>query len=214
MAIKTPDILPGEKGYVSKKEKTAKRKSTEKKSRATQRKKDTTIGKIKTGKKGYRIGKLIITPRKERKYPIWRYSRKIGEILVKHKDTPQEEVTLKFNRLGGIGNHKHLIQDADFQLQWAIREQELLMTQDNCYNCIDKLIRLSGNGRKRRCIMPCCTAGWILCLAGGYTSGQKPILGVLPISRCKPTAPRCCGWPVAWQRNGKSKSAAQSMTPC
>jgi hypothetical protein len=141
MAIKTPDILPGEKGYVSKKEKTAKRKSTEKKSRASQRKKDMTIGKIKTGKKGYRIGKLTITPRKERKYPIWRYSRKIGEILVKHKDTPQEEVTLKFNRLGGIGNHKHLIQDADFQLQWAIREQELLMTQEKCYVCGKKLSR-------------------------------------------------------------------------
>jgi len=139
MAIKTPSILPGEKGYISKKEKTTKRKATEKKSRATQRKKDITIGKIKTGKKGYRIGKLTITPRKERKYPVWRYSRKIGEIVVKHKDTPQEEVTLKFNRLGGIGNHKHLIQDADFQLQWAIREQELLMTQDNCHNCGKKI---------------------------------------------------------------------------
>ena len=139
MAIKTPDILPGEKGYISKKEKTAKRKSTEKKSRATQRKKDITIGKIKTGKKGYRIGKLTITPRKERKYPIWRYSRKIGEILVKHKDTPEEKITLKFNRLGGIGNHKHLIQDADFQLQWAIREQELLITQDKCGVCGRKL---------------------------------------------------------------------------
>jgi hypothetical protein len=139
MAIKTPDILPGEKGYISKKEKTIKRKSKEKTAREKQRKKDITIGKIKTGKKGYRIGKLTITPRKERKYPIWRYARKIGEIIVKHKDTPQEEINLKFNRLGGIGNHKHLIQDADFQFQWAVREQELLMTQDKCHNCHKKL---------------------------------------------------------------------------
>ena len=141
MAIKTPDILPGETGYISRKEKTAKKKSTDRKSRDIQRKKEMTIGRIKTGAKGYRIGKLTITPRKERKYPIWRYSRKIGEIIVTNKDTPEEEVTLTFNRLGGIGNHKHLIQDADFQLQWAIREQELLMTQDSCFNCGKKISR-------------------------------------------------------------------------
>lgn len=139
MAIKTPSILPGEKGYISRKEKTATKKSTEKKVRAVQRKKDISIGKIKTGSKGYRIGKSSTTPRKEKKYPIWRYSRKIGELVVKHKDTPEEEVTLKFNRLGGIGNHRHLIQDADLQLQWAIREQELLMTQSHCHNCHKKL---------------------------------------------------------------------------
>ncbi len=137
MAIKTPKLLPGEKGYVSKKEKTAKRKAGEKRTKAVQRKKDKIIGKIKTGAKGYRIGKLSITPRKERKYPLWRYSKKIGEIIV----TPEEEITLTFKRLGGIGNFKHLIQDADFQLQWAIREQELLMTQETCYNCSKKISR-------------------------------------------------------------------------
>jgi len=157
MAIKTPKILPGEKGYVSKKEKTTKKKSTERKERATQRKKDMKLGKIKTGFKGYRIGKPKTTPRKEKKYPIWRYSKKIGEITVKNKDTtkstnskeveasrnlgvlgkdtPQEELELTFQRFGGIGNFKHLIQDADFQLQWAIREQELLMTQEKCKLC-------------------------------------------------------------------------------
>ena len=139
MVIKTPDILPGEKGYISKKDKTTAKKSTEKKARAIQRKKDMSIGKIKTGAKAYRIGKLTITPRKERKYPIWRYSKKIGEIIVTNKDTSKEKITLKFNRLGGIGNFKHLIQDADFQLQWAIREQELLMTQKNCYLCSKKI---------------------------------------------------------------------------
>ena len=139
MAIKTPDILPGEKGYVSKKEKTAKRKSNEKKIKATQRKKDATINKIKVGSKRYRIGRPVTNHNKIKKYPIWRYYRKIGEISVENKDTPEEKITLKFNRFGGIGNHKHLIQDADFQLQWAIREQELLMTQDKCYVCGKKI---------------------------------------------------------------------------
>jgi len=139
MAIKTPKILPGEKGYVSKKEKTFGKKLTEKKERVKQRKKEMSIGKIKTGAKAYRIGKPKVTPRKEVKYPIWRYSRKIGEIIITNKDTPREEVILKFNRLGGIGNYKHLIQDADFQLQWAVREQELLITQDKCYLCRKKL---------------------------------------------------------------------------
>jgi hypothetical protein len=139
MAIKTPDILPGEKGYISKKEKTAAKKYGEKTSRAIQIKKDKIIGKIQTGSPGYRIGKVSVTPRKERKYPIWRYSRKIGEIVVKNKDTPEEKITLTFNRLGGIGSYKHLIQDADFQLEWATREQELLITQENCYVCGKKI---------------------------------------------------------------------------
>jgi hypothetical protein len=135
MAIKTPNLLPGEKGYIPKKERTAKRKETEKKVKAVQRKKDKLIGKVRTGGRGYRIGKVSITPRKEKRYPIWRYSKNIGEILV----SPEEEVTLTFKRLGGIGNHKHLIQDVDFQLQWAIREQELLMTQATCHNCSKKI---------------------------------------------------------------------------
>ena len=117
MGIKTPDILPGEKGYVSKKERTIQKKVTEKKEKTIQRKKEMALGKIKTGAKGYRIGKPKTTPKKEKKYPIWRYSKKIGDLLVKNKDTSQEEVVLTFRRLGGIGNYKHLIQDADFQLQ-------------------------------------------------------------------------------------------------
>lgn len=143
MAIKTPQILPGEKGYVSKKEKTLRKKTTEKKIRRAVRKKEIIIGKIKTGSKGYRIGKQVTTPRKEKKYAVWRYSKKIGEILVKNKDTPDEEITLTFRRFGGIGNYKHLIQDADFQLQWAIREQELLMTQSNCKTCSKKISKTS-----------------------------------------------------------------------
>ncbi len=139
MTIKTPNILPGEKGYISKKDKTIAKKSAEKKEWAIRRKKDLMIGKIKAGAKAYRIGKLTITPRKEKKYPIWRYSRKIGEIIISNINTAEETITLTFNRLGGIGNYKHLIQDADFQLQWAIREQELLMTQTNCYSCNKKI---------------------------------------------------------------------------
>lgn len=143
MAIKTPQILPGEKGYISKKEKTLEKKATEKKVRKTIRKKEMAIGKIKTGSKGYRIGKQVTTPRKEKKYAVWRYSKKIGEIFVKNKDTFDEEITLTFRRFGGIGNYKHLIQDSDFQLQWAIREQELLMTQSNCKACNKKISKTS-----------------------------------------------------------------------
>ena len=139
MPIKTPDILPGEPGYIPKKERTIRKKATEKKQRKIAQKKETQIGKIKTGSKGYRIGRPITTPRKEKKYPIWRYSKKIGEILIKNKDKENEEISLTFKRLGSIGNYRHLIQDADFQLQWAIREQELLMTQDKCYVCGKKL---------------------------------------------------------------------------
>lgn len=135
MAIITPKLLPGEKGYVPKKERTAKRKESEKKTKAIQRKKDKVIGKIKPGFKGYRIGKVSITPRKEKKYPIWRYSKKIGEIII----SPENKIELTFKRLGGIGNHKHLIQDADFQLAWAIREQELLITQEKCFTCSKKI---------------------------------------------------------------------------
>lgn len=131
MPIKTPNLLPGEKGYISKKERNIKKKELERRTKSIQLKKDKLIGKIKTGAKGYRIGRLTITPRKEKIYPIWRYSKKIGEILV----TTEGSVDLTFKRFGGIGNFKHLIQDADFQLQWAIREQELLETQEKCYEC-------------------------------------------------------------------------------
>ena len=47
MAIKTPDLLPGEEGYVSKKEKTIMRVSIEKKGRIKKRKQEQIIGKIK-----------------------------------------------------------------------------------------------------------------------------------------------------------------------
>ena len=135
MAIKTPDILPGEPGYISKKERTEKKKVIEKTARKKAQKKELQIGKIKTGSKGYRIGRPMTLPNKAKKYPIWRYSRRIGEILVQNKDMSDEVIELSFNRLGSIGSHKHLIQDADFRKEWMIREQELLITQDKCFVC-------------------------------------------------------------------------------
>lgn len=135
MAIITPNILPGEPGYISKKEKTAKRKITDRKEKDFEKKKESTIGNIKVGSKAYRIGRSSTSPRKEKKYPIWRYGKKIGEIMVSSKDTPEEKIELKFVRFGGIGNYRHLIQDADFQLKWAIREQELRLTQKVCFSC-------------------------------------------------------------------------------
>jgi len=139
MAIKTPSILPGEKGYVSKRERTVVRKAGDKLARRVQRKKDMRLGKIKSGHKSFRIGKPKTTPRKIIKYPIWRYSKRIGEIIVIGKDADDEHIEMTFNRLGGVGNYKHLIQDSDFQLAWAIREQELLITQKNCNLCYKKL---------------------------------------------------------------------------
>ena len=67
MTIKTPDLLPGEKGYVSKKEKTASKKSIGKKEKTKRKKQEQTIGKIKLGNKGCRIGRSTRTPRKEKK---------------------------------------------------------------------------------------------------------------------------------------------------
>ncbi|MCR4284881.1 MAG: hypothetical protein NUV97_02455 [archaeon] len=139
MAIITPKFLPGEEGYIPKKERTAKKKSQERKKRNYERKKEQSIGKIRPGSKGFRMGKSKTTPQKEVKYPLWRYSKKIGEITIINKGLPTEEINLKFNRFGGIGNHKHLIQDADFQLAWAVREQELRILQNDCYLCKKKL---------------------------------------------------------------------------
>jgi len=141
MAIVTPNILPGEKGYISKKDRTAAKKIRGKIIKTAALKKEMSMGHIKTGYKAYRIGRPTTTPKGEKKYPLWRYSRKIGEIIIRNKGSKDEEITLTFNRLGGIGNYKHLIQDTDFQLQWAIREQELLMTQKKCYLCPKKISR-------------------------------------------------------------------------
>jgi len=135
MAIKTPDILPGEEGYIPKKERTKEKKLNEKKERKVREKKDIEIGNIKTGYKGYRIGRPTITPRKEKKYIIWRFTKKIGEIIV----STEGKISLNFFRFGGVGSYKSLIQDVDFQKRWAIREQELLMTQKECAICKGKI---------------------------------------------------------------------------
>jgi len=139
MAIKTPDILPGEKGYVPKKERTAARKASEKVARKKAGIAERTVGNIVLGGSGFRMGRPLLMPNKDIKYVVWRYGKRIAEIITSNKGTSLEKTTLKFIRLGGIGNYKHLIQDADFQLAWAVREQELLITQDSCYICKKKL---------------------------------------------------------------------------
>ena len=131
MTIRTPAILPGEPGYISKKERVTTRKQRQKRERQAFTTTDKTIKKIRVGASAYRIGKISITAKKEKRFPIWRYSKKIGEILI----YPDNTATLIFRRFGGIGNHKHLIQDADFQLQWKTREQKLLISQNKCYVC-------------------------------------------------------------------------------
>ena len=133
--IKTPDILPGEPGYISKKEKTAARKISEKKEKKIRQKKEIEIGKIKTGSKAFRIGKPITTAKGEKKFFVWRYAKKIGEIFV---NFPSGETSMKFFRFGGIGSYKSLIQDVDFAHRWLVREQELLLTQKECFLCKTK----------------------------------------------------------------------------
>jgi hypothetical protein len=131
MTIKTPAILPGEPGYISRRERVATHKDKQKRKRQAFDTADKAIKNIRIGANAYRIGKISITAGKKKCLPIWRYSKKIGEILI----FPDNTITLIFRRFGGIGNHKHLIQDADFQLQWKAREQKLLIGQNKCYIC-------------------------------------------------------------------------------
>jgi hypothetical protein len=135
MVIKTPDILPGEPGYVPKKERTRERKIKEKSDKVKKQKTEINVGKIRLGRKGYRIGKPKITPKREKKYSVWRFTKRIGEITIKDSD----EVSLKFFRFGKVANYKSLIQDVDFQRAWMIREQELLLTQKDCHICGAKI---------------------------------------------------------------------------
>jgi len=133
MAIKTPDVLPGEPGYVSRKERNLKLKEEEKKRKARKKRADS-FGKVKLGGRGFRFGRPRVIP-SGKKIPLWRYSKNIGELFV----SKDGGLSVKFRRFGKIGNYKHLIQDASFQLEWATREQELLMTQKECYLCKRKL---------------------------------------------------------------------------
>jgi len=133
--IKTPNILPGEKGYISKKERTASKKITKRKEKKIREKKEIQIGKIKTGYKAFRISKPTTTTKKEKKFTVRRYAKKIGEIVV----SPDGKIAMKFYRFGGIGNYKSLIQDIDFAHRWMVREQELLLTQKDCAICRSKI---------------------------------------------------------------------------
>jgi hypothetical protein len=138
--IVTPSVLPGEKGWEAQQKKKAEEKEAKKEAKRTSvPRAPKEVGKIKAGGNGLRIGRPTQTYKGETKYPVWRFRRKVGEILVENPGTEDENITLTFQRLGGMGNYKHLIQDADFQLEWMTREQELLMTQDKCHLCEKKL---------------------------------------------------------------------------
>jgi len=134
--IITPNVLPGEPGWNELKKEKEKKKSEKK--RVAKRKAPVKIGNIVMGDKAFRLGRSTQNVKGDRKYVIWRYKRKIGEISVRGSGE-NSEVKLKLIRLGGIGNYKHLIQDNDFQLKWMTREQELLMTQKECYVCHKKI---------------------------------------------------------------------------
>ncbi len=136
--IITPDILPGEPGWKELKEERIQKKVTQKK-KTISGKAPIIIGKIKLGDSAFRLGRVNQNFKGEKKYVIWRYKRKIGEVQIKNIESGSPEYILKFTRLGGIGNYRHLIQDADFQLDWMTREQELIITQQECYICKKKL---------------------------------------------------------------------------
>lgn len=131
--ITTPDILPGESGWEELQQKKKQKKQDKK--QQDKRKVLTQIGKIITGELAFRIGKSITTFKGDKRYAVWRYKRKIGEIKVEKPESENEKIMLSFIRFGGIGNYKNLIQDADFRLKWITREQELLFTQKECYLC-------------------------------------------------------------------------------
>ncbi len=143
MAIKTPDILPGEPGW----EKLQKKKQSKKKEQASstksKKKAPTKIGKIVLGEKAFRFGLPFTTHKKETKYFIWRYRRKIGEVIVTNIGENDESIELSLIRLKGVGNFKSLIDDVDFQKQWESREQELLKTQASCHICQRKISKVA-----------------------------------------------------------------------
>lgn len=139
MAIKTPDILPGEPGweeYITKKKK-AKEKARSKNKQPLKRA-PKQVGNIQTGGGGLRIGRETSTYDGKKKYPVWRYRRQIGEIIIDNEEN-DSKISLSFIRMGGGGNFRHLIQDPDFQKKWNAREEELLSSQSECYLCKKKI---------------------------------------------------------------------------
>jgi hypothetical protein len=82
----------------------------------------------------------------------------------------------------------------------------------NCCDCIGKPIVFFGAGRMRQLITPCSGAAYRPSLAGAYEFRPTPTRGPCGTSRCKPMAPRCCGWRVASRRSAASKCARQSTT--
>ena len=133
--IVTPDILPGEPGWEKLQAKKKREKEKAKlKSKVLVKKAPKKIGNITTGGNGLRIGREIKTYTGKRRYPVWRYRRQVGEIVVENEEN-NSKISLSFIRLGGKVNHQNLIQDLDFQKKWNKRKKELLENQKGCYLC-------------------------------------------------------------------------------
>jgi hypothetical protein len=138
--ITTPDILPGEPGwdkYIADKKKA--KEATRLKTKKVVKKAPRKVGNISTGNGGLRIGREVRTYTGVKKYPVWRYRRQVGEIVVDTDDDGKEEIELTFIRLGSIANHRRLIQDVDFQKKWDAKEKELLDSQGTCHLCNKKI---------------------------------------------------------------------------
>jgi hypothetical protein len=134
--IVTPDILPGEPGWEKLQAKKKKEKEKARlKTKNPVKKAPKKIGKIVTGGNGLRIGREIRTHTGKIKYPVWRFRRQIGEVVIEDGG----EISLSFIRLGSVANYRRLIQDVDFQKKWEGKERELLDSQEKCYLCTKKI---------------------------------------------------------------------------
>ncbi len=131
MSIKTPSILPGEPGWEEyQKAKQEKKIQKKQEKKVSKKRTPTQVGNIVLGK-GFRFGIPFKTYKGETKYYVWKFKTKIAEIT----ETTKGEISLEFFRFKKIGNYRDLINDADFQVNWKNREEELKKTQPNCYLC-------------------------------------------------------------------------------
>jgi hypothetical protein len=137
--IITPDILPGEPGwekYIAKKKKSKERAKL--KVKKVVKKAPKKVGNIEIGGNGLRIGREVKTYDGRKKYPIWRYRRRVGEIIIENEENGSK-ISLSFARIGGNANYRNLIQDSDFQKKWNAKEEELLENQSACHLCRKKI---------------------------------------------------------------------------
>ena len=96
---------------------------------------------------------------------------------------------------------------------WPCASASRRSSRASCCGRTARPIARSGAGPMPRSITPCCTAahtvfGWPIHVG----AASQPAVAA-EISRCRPTAPRCCGWPAAWRPSAASRSPRRCTTP-